>query len=81
VTSFCHYLLQQLAFSESRHLAGIRIPPELWPITEIVHDISFLLADGTIMYDAYKNTNDVVPGTLCVDYQDPLVLNVLLWFQ
>ena len=31
--SFCHCLLQGLAFSESRHLAGMKIPPELWPMT------------------------------------------------
>ena len=32
--SFCHHLLQQLAFSNLRHLGGIRIPPELWLMTE-----------------------------------------------
>ncbi len=29
---FSHCLLQQLAFSKSRHLAGMKIPPELWSI-------------------------------------------------
>ena len=45
VTSFCRRLLQRLAFSESRHFNGIRIPPELWlmtlsPTTEAVRVMS-----------------------------------------
>ena len=47
---------------------------------EIVHDISFLLADGTIMYDVFY-TNDVILGALCIYYQDSLVLPVLLCDQ
>ncbi len=50
---------------------------------EIVHDTSFLLADGTIMYDAYSTPMMWfwVRFAICVYYQDPLVLPVLLCYQ
>ena len=34
-----HHLLQQLAFSKSRHLAGIYFPPKPWPVTSVALDM------------------------------------------
>ena len=53
MASFCHFVLQQLAFSEVRHLAGIRIPPIPWPMT---------LSAWQKQSIAYFRTKDYVGG-------------------
>jgi hypothetical protein len=60
VTTFCHCLLQQLAFSELRHLAGVSFPPIPWPTTFIYYwgDLSSELAHFSTNFENYS-TNSI----------------------